>query len=162
MKANTQVFFDNLTAATTGLRRVGGVHQGYVTTSLYRFVGQQLLKHTERSVVSRQRQVMIAQHKAEVEVFENNQAVVMHQPVGNLVPEVAANAGNVFMQFGDQQTLIFAPIAAFDGTTEFALSAAQVGQVVAQPARIVDERADLRRAQRKLSRAVKGSNRRKD
>src|SRR5258708_24183320 len=140
MHANAQVFFDHLTTTAASLRSVRGVHKRDMTTSMYRFVAQQRLECTQASIVSRQRQVTIAQHKAEIEVFQNNQAVGVYQPEGEPVPEVAADVGDMLMQLGNQQTLVFAAITAFDSSAEFTLRPAQFSQMVAQPARIVDER----------------------
>src|SRR5689334_22357161 len=103
MHTDTQGFFDNPTASTTGLRGVGGVHKRNVATSIYRFVAQQRLERAESSIVSRQGQVSIASHKGQVEVFECNQAVGMHQPMSQLVPEIAALVGNMLMQLRDHQ-----------------------------------------------------------
>src|SRR5258706_13771157 len=103
MHTNAQVFFDKRTTATTGLRGVRGGYKRDVTPSLYCFVAQQRLECAESSVMSRQGQVRIAQHEIEVELFQSNQAVGMHQPVRQLVPEVFADISDVLMQFGNQQ-----------------------------------------------------------
>src|SRR5260221_4792782 len=115
MDTKAQTFFDNRTAATTGLRSVRSVHKRDVATSIYRFVAQQRLECAESSVVRRQGQVRIAQHKIEVEIFEGNQAVGIRQPVSEFVPEVFTDVSDVFMQFGNQQPFVFATIAALDG-----------------------------------------------
>src|SRR4051794_3576562 len=103
MYANTQVFLDKLTAPAASLRRVSGVDKRDVATSLYRFVAQQRLERTESSIVCRQGQVKVVRHKRQVELFEGNQPVGIHQPEGEFMPEVAALVGNVLMQLGDNQ-----------------------------------------------------------
>src|SRR5260221_4259682 len=141
MHTNAQVFFDKRTTATTGLRGVRGGYKRDVTTSLYRFVAQQRLECAESSVMSRQGQVRIAQHKIEVEIFESNQAVGIRQPVSEFVQEVFADISDVFMQFGNQQPFVFATIAARDGATKTPLRPAEFSQWAAQPAGIVNQRA---------------------
>lgn len=38
------------------------------------------------------------------EIFQSNQSVLKHQPIGDFVPEVAVNVGNVFMQLSQRST----------------------------------------------------------
>lgn len=88
MHTNGQVFLDNRTAPTARLRGVPGIHKHDCATSIYRFVAKQRLKSTQSSVVSRKRQMQVAGHEGQVELFEGNQAVGVSQPVGELVPEI--------------------------------------------------------------------------
>src|SRR5260221_742247 len=147
MDTKAQTFFDNRTAATTGLRSVRSVHKRDVANSIYRFVAQQRLECAESSVVSRQGQVRMGKHEIEVEIFESNQAVGIRQPVSELVPEVFANVGDVLMQSSSALAVILAPIAAFDCRTEFALCSAKFRQMLTQPTRVVDERTIRERQQ---------------
>jgi len=111
------MLLDHRTATTARLRSVGGVHERHLTLSIYRFVSQQRLEHSQPSTVSAERQVRIAQQKSELEVFECDQTVGVSQPKGELVIKVAADVGDVFMQLGDQQALILAPLAALVSAT---------------------------------------------
>src|SRR5260221_11404426 len=140
MHTKAQTFFDNRTAATTGLRSVRSVHKRDVANSIYRFVAQQRLECAESSVGSRQGQVRIGQHKIEVEIFESNQAVGIRQPESELVPEVFANVGDVFMQSSNDLALILAPIAALDGPTEFTLCSGSFSKMLTYQTRVGDAR----------------------
>src|SRR5258708_11770725 len=97
--------------------------------------------------MSRQGQVRIAQHEIEGELFQSNQAVGVYKPVRELVPEIFADVSDVFMQFGNQQPFVFAPMAALDGATKTALRPAEFSQCAAQPAGIVNQRAVRERQQ---------------
>lgn len=114
MHPNTQGLFDKLTTTAASLRRVGGIHKRDEATSFYRFVAEQRLERTESSIVGRQGQVKIARHKSQIERFEGNQVIVMHQPVRQPMPEIAPLVG-------DDQALILAVMTPFFRPTEFAL-----------------------------------------
>ena len=141
MHADIQALGNKLTTTAARLRGVCGVHERDMTTSIYRFVSQQRLEHSQPSIVRAERQVRIAQHEIEVEVFECDQAIGVNEPKGELVIKVTADVGNVFVQLGDQQALILAPIGTTSSATKAALRSAQFGKACSQPAGIVNQRA---------------------
>jgi hypothetical protein len=81
------------------------------------------------------------QHEIEVEVFERNQAIGVDQPMGDFVPEVTADIGDVFVQLGDQQALLIASTAALLRAGQPPLGAAQGGKAFSQPTGVVNQRA---------------------
>src|SRR5258706_7754164 len=140
LHTNSSVLLNKLTAAAESLRRVSGVQQPDVATSLYRFVAQQGLERTESSVVSRQGQVRIVSHEGQFELFESNQAVGMNKPEGQLVPEVKALVSDVFVQPGNGLPGILAVLAALLTAGHFALRLAQVGLPLPEPAGVINRR----------------------
>ncbi len=138
MYANTQVFGHNFTTAAARLRRIGGVHRRDVTTSIHRFVAQQPLEQPESSIVRRQGQVFVAGHESQIQVFQGNQAVVADQPGRNLMTEVPARVGDMFVQFGDDKPSVGAVLSSLLGTGKAALRPAQLVKTLTQPSRVVD------------------------
>src|SRR5882724_10938963 len=141
MHADIQALGNKLTTTAARLRGVCGVHERDMTTSIYRFVSQHHSEHSETSIVSRQRQGSIAQHEIKVGVFKGDQTVGVSKPKGELVIKVTADVGNVFVQLGDQQALILAPIGTTSSATKAALRSAQFGKPFSQPVGIVNQRA---------------------
>src|SRR5579859_286688 len=139
MRSLRQVFLDQNTTATAHLRGVGSLHKHEERTSIYRFVRQQCLEGSQSRIVRGQRQVGIVSHEGQFEVFQGNQAVMLDQPGGEFVPEISANASNMFVQTGYDLALVLAPEAALLGTRQATLRPAQFGQRLPQPTRVVNE-----------------------
>ena len=98
MHADTQTLSDKLATTAARLGSVRGVHERDMTTSIYRFVGQQRSEQSQSSIVSAEREVSVTQHEVEFELFQGNQAVGMNQPMREFVVEVAPGVGKVFVQ----------------------------------------------------------------
>src|SRR5581483_4387880 len=119
----------------------------HMTTSAFSLVVKQLAEQAQPCIVRGQGEVCVAEHKVEREVFQDNQAVVVHQPVRQLVPEVPANVGNVFVQASNDLPLVLPVLTALQGTGQAALRPTQFVQRVPQPARVVDQCAIRERQQ---------------
>src|ERR1043166_5568282 len=138
MNANAQVFVHNGTAATARLRGVGRIDRDYQTTSIYRFVVQQLSEQAQTRVMCRQGQVFILEHKLEREIFECNQAIRVDQPGGELVPKILALIGNMFVQLGDYQGRLFTTLTTFLATAQALLGLFEVVKGLPEPTRVIN------------------------
>lgn len=138
MSANSQAFANNLTAPTTLLRRAFGVFGNEQRTSFLDFVREHWPHHPNCSVVSRQRQLVIAEHKGKVQIFDDNHAVGSCQFGREFVPEVAALVAYLFVQPGNVISGLIPTTAKAFAAAHLALPHAQLGQRQAEPARVVD------------------------
>ena len=120
---------------------------GYQHLPLYRFVSQKDLECTQSGAVSRQGQMRIACHEREIELFKHNQTEVMNQPSGQLMPEITALIGDMFVAHGDNMTRFSSSLAPFNPSRKPALRLSQVGSSGSKPARIIDLRTITKRQQ---------------
>ena len=75
MYTNVQLLSNITTTATTGLRRVGGIHRDHLDSGLHSLVVKQITEHPQTHVVSRASELAILEHEVEVEVFEHYHTV---------------------------------------------------------------------------------------
>jgi len=81
----------------------------------------------------------ILHHETKRKIFECNQGISISQNSGELVPEISALIGDVFVQFGYLMDGLAATMTTFDSTRETALSNAEFVKGATHPARIFDE-----------------------
>jgi hypothetical protein len=135
---NAQVFLHHAPTPTAHLRRVGGVYARDCTASIRSFAVQQRVEHPQACIVRRQREGAIAEHQIEVQIFQRNCAVAVHQRRRDLVPEVFTGVGDVFVQKRNLTTCFASAVTALLATRRAALRSSKFRERTAQPARVVN------------------------
>lgn len=102
MRANRQVFADNLTTTGTQLRRVSGVNLCKTAPGSLRLVRGELHKlrpcHVRNAPVDALEVVLL--HVGDVQLLEREELVFVHEPSAPLVSEVPAASVKLGLQGG--------------------------------------------------------------
>src|SRR5690606_35563236 len=129
------MFKDSATAGTC-LRRIGGVYEGNFTPGACSLVREELPKHRPAAVENTLAEVVVTYHVRDAQIFQRDTVVAAHQFGRQLMREVAALVGNVFMPALDCQQLLTSVLAALFGAGKLALSAPEFGLCFAVELRV--------------------------
>lgn len=147
MRTNGQTFNDNRTATATELACSGGSDGRHLSTGALSLVLKHRPERAQSRVVGGQGQVAVAGHEREGQILNSDIAVAVDDPAGGLMPELAPRVSDTLMQHSDLTGSLVPVGTTLLATGHATLSHAQVGQVVPQPARIVDDRSIGQRQQ---------------
>lgn len=139
MSTNGKAFNDNRTASATDLACTGRFDGGDLRTSFFRFVRKHLPEHAQSRVVGGEGQVAVVSHEREGQVLNSDIAVGVDYPARGLMPELAPGVGDVLMQNGHLSGRLAPVRAALLATGHPTLRHAQVGEVLSQPAGVIDD-----------------------
>ena len=141
MNTNAQALFDNRSAtaaSATGVVRGNGKEQA---TSVFDFVAEHLPERAQCRVMCGEGKVAVASHEREIQVFDCNITVLPRKCSRGLVPEVEPLVGDMFLQLGDLPRRFAPATAELPAAGQATLGNTQLGEAVAQPARILDNAA---------------------
>jgi hypothetical protein len=139
MNTNRQTFRNHISTSTARLGAISRVHGDDLNTSFFRFVFEHLSEQAKPSIMRGQRQVSVSVHKAERKIFNCYPVMLDNQPATDLVEIIQPLVGNMLMQPGDLQVCFLLPVTAFRLAASMALQAAQLSQLLSQPAGILNQ-----------------------
>src|SRR5690606_2861915 len=128
--------FKDSAAARTRFRRIGGVYEGNFTPGACSLVREELPKHRPAAVEDTLAEVGVAYHVAHAQIFQRDTVVLLHEFGRQLVREVAALVGDVFVPALDCQQLLTSILAALFGAGKPTLSAPEFGLCFAVELRV--------------------------
>lgn len=139
MNTNRQVLWNNDPAPAARLGGVERIHSDDLNTGALSLVFKHLTEESKPSVVRGQGKMSIAVHKPEGKILDRNQVILSNQPATDFVQIIRSLIGNFFVQTGNLAIGSPLPSAALDLPGCVALQAAQTGQILSQPTRVLDQ-----------------------
>ncbi len=98
MHPNVEAFRNHAPAARTHLAGVAGIDRDHFDPGLRSLVVEQFAERPQANVVSGQREITTAEHKAERQVLQHNPSIVVHETPSDLMPEVPALIPDTLIQ----------------------------------------------------------------
>src|SRR5690606_11641114 len=120
------MFKDSATAGTC-LRRIRGIDEGNFTPGACSLVREELPKHRPTAVQNTLAEVVVTYHVRDAQIFQRDTVVLLHEFGRQLVREVAALVGNVFMPTLHLSLRLPTVLAAAFSAGKPTLSASQFG-----------------------------------
>ena len=140
MHTDTQAFVNQRTALAAHLRGILGIHEQYLTTSFFRFVGKQLSEFTQSCIVRRQGKVRVLSHKAQGQVFQRNHPMILYHLSREFVPEISTLVGNPFVNSGYLSGGFAPSVASLPASGQTTLGNSELSKLTPKPARIFNQR----------------------
>jgi hypothetical protein len=133
MHTNRQTFWNHPPAPAARLGRVGRVHGNDLDTSTFSLVFKHLPKLSKPGIMRGERQVSVAVHEIEGEVFDSDQVILSHKACADLVKIIRSLISHLFVQAGNTPVGFSLAAAPLHLSRSVTLQAAQFRQVIPQP-----------------------------
>lgn len=134
-----QVLLDETTALAAILRCVARVDCHDLNSGLDSLVVQKLVEQPKCNIMRSASKVAVAKHQGEVQILQDNCAILVHQPPSDLVPPVAALVRDVLQFLCQLLHGFLAALAALLSTGNTALEDSQALQRLLQILRAVND-----------------------
>lgn len=125
MSPDTQAFRNDCFASKADLRSEVGSDLDHTTTSVLSFVGQDVQEDAPRGVVNALGEMTIAGHPVDVQVFNNNETIIIGVNLGCLEEKIPSLPRDFEMGLGHAASCLAPSAAPFGATGENALLTSQ-------------------------------------
>jgi hypothetical protein len=98
MNPHPQILRNALPASRTELAGIAGIDREDLNSGLDSLVVEQFAEHPQANVMDGAGEAIVLKHESERQIFENNNAVGLHQLMCDFVPPIPALVGDALMQ----------------------------------------------------------------